>query len=80
MYSIYTMLDTAPISRTLGLTNVATTTDTVAVSWVAHEEGASVETQMQFASNMYFQTGPDHSLVFFLNVPVLYEYASPVAA
>jgi hypothetical protein len=80
MYSIYTMLDTAPVSRTLGLTNVATTTDTVAINWVAHEEGASTETQMQFASNMYFQTGPDHSLVFFLNVPVLYEYASPVAA
>lgn len=75
MYSIYTMLDTAPISRTQGLTNVATTTDTLGVSFVNFQ--SEVADSEHEKTDFYFQTGPDHSLVFFLNVPVLYEYATP---
>lgn len=78
MYSIYTMLDTNPGDRTLGLTNVATTTDSVQVSWVVFEDRPSGTEQTQFPVELMFQVGPDHSLVFFLNVPTLYVYDSPV--
>jgi hypothetical protein len=75
MYSIYTMLDTAPKTRTQGLTNVATTTDTIGVSFVNFQ--SETEDSEHEKTDFYFQTGPDHSLVFFLNVPTLFEYITP---
>jgi len=76
MYSIHTMLDTTPSYRTLGK-SLYSVTDTVKANWTTHEaQHASVDyEQIKF----YFQAGPDHSLVFFLNVPTLYEYVSPTA-
>jgi len=79
MYSIYTMLDTSPYARTLGNVNTATSKDTITFDWITHEE--SVHSEVDYDMNtFYFQVGPDYSPVFFLNVPLLFEYAPPVAA
>lgn len=75
MYSIYTMLDTDPDTRTLGNTVVATTTDTLQLRWSQLEDN-SVGTRNQIIKCL-FQTGPDHSLVQFLCVPTIYLYSSP---
>jgi hypothetical protein len=78
MYSIYTMLDTSPVYRTLGNTNTATSTDTITFDWVTHEESTHAEIDYDMNS-FYFQVGPDYSPVFFMNVPLLYEYVPPTA-
>jgi len=77
MYSIYTMLDTAPADRTLGDSTVATTTDTLRFSWVRH---GNVATGTSGVVDYLFQTGPDHSLVQFICVPTVYLYTTPAVA
>lgn len=77
MYSIFTMLDTSPDTRTLGNVNTSTSSDTITFDWLTHE---AVHEEIDFDMNsFYFQVGPDYSPVFFMNVPLLYEYVPPTA-
>jgi hypothetical protein len=78
MYSIFTMLDTAPSSRNLGNTHTITSKDTITFDWITHEESRHDEIDYD-TNTFYFQVGPDYAPVFFLNVPLLYEYTPPVA-
>jgi len=78
MYTNLTMLETNPSYRVLGLTNVSQQ-DAVQFTWTNHEykERAS----NQYMVHKYYNMGPDHSFVFFLNVPAMYYYNSyPVAS
>ena len=73
MYSQKTMLDTNPDSRTLGLTGYSVD-DTVQVS-ILNKESKEGTTDIYFVEH-WFNAGPDHSLVYFLNVPTFYHYNS----
>jgi len=74
MYSKYTMLETKPSARTLGLYPY-TTQDSFHTSWVSQEFDTT--TPGVGSISFYFQCGPDHSLVYFNNVPSLYIYNNP---
>jgi hypothetical protein len=74
MYSQFTMLDTAPSTRTVGSTNVGSTSDTVEATAIAHNDSAT-EGKSLF-SEFWFNCGPDHSFVYFLHVPTLYYYSA----
>lgn len=73
MYSQLTMLETNVGTRVLGLSNVSTD-DSISFTWTNHEwkdRGNDF-----YKVDKYYNAGPDHSLVFFLNVPTLYVYSA----
>jgi hypothetical protein len=80
MYNNVTMLNTAPIDRTLGEPADNTETDSiqfqVSIPSYNADAGASNTVQM----TRYYCIGTDYSTVFFLNCPTLYYYANPFPA
>lgn len=71
MYNQRTFLDTKPSLRTLGLSNYSST-DTLSLVYNSlewKERGTDF-----YPIERWFNCGPDHSLVYFLNVPTLYRY------
>jgi len=73
MYSQLTMLETGKSTRTYGKTDVSDR-DSVLVSWTNHEwKDRGNDT---YLVHKYYNVGPDHSFLFFLNVPTFYRYTS----
>jgi len=70
MYSNLTMLETQPAMRTLGLSDVST--DDSLVAYTTTQRNA---TALSSPLYRYYNVGPDHSFVWFLNVPILYVYS-----
>lgn len=77
MYSQLTMLDTNPDYRVLGKSGVSKE-DSMIYAWINHEwkdRGTD-----HYLVEKYYNVGPDHSLIFFLNVPTMFVYSTfPVA-
>jgi len=80
MYSQFTMLDTNANTRTQGALKVRTTTDSLQCSILSVLTDEIANDPEYFAVKSYFNVGPDYSLVYFLNVPVLYHYNALPAA
>jgi len=72
-YSIISFLDTAPSSRTEGLSNVSGD-DAIRSTYIQKESTHSDADQVYH--RFLYQVGPDYSPVFFLNVPTMYVYNS----
>lgn len=73
MYNQHTFLDTRPSDRNLGLSNYSVT-DTLDITFtsLAYKGGDND----YYGIERWFNCGPDHSLVYFMNVPTLYRYSS----
>jgi hypothetical protein len=75
MYSRFKFLGNNILTRTKGSTTDETNTDSFRTSALVEFIGGS-STDLQFTQDMYVSCGTDFSLVFFLNVPVVYDYDS----
>jgi len=75
MYSRFKFHTNSVTARTVGSATDGTNTDSImTMATVDFIGGAS--TDLQFTQDMYVSAGTDFSLIFFLNVPVLYAYGS----
>jgi len=80
MYSRYKFLGNNVMTRTKGTSVDETDTDSFRTSALTEFIGGS-STDLQFTQDMYVSCGTDFSLVFFLNVPIIYSYSAfPTAA
>jgi hypothetical protein len=75
MYSRFKFLSNSVTNRTNGTSIDESDTDSFRTSAVVeYINGAS--TDAQFTQDMYVSCGTDFSLIFFLNVPVMYNYTA----
>jgi hypothetical protein len=74
MYSRFKFLSNNVLTRTKGSSVDDTDTDSFRTSALVEFIGGS-SADLQFTQDMYVSCGTDFSLVFFLNVPVLYSYS-----
>lgn len=75
MYSRYKFLGNNVLTRTKGTVVDETDTDGFRTSALVEFIGGS-STDLQFSQDMYVSCGTDFSLVFFLNVPIIYVYTA----
>jgi hypothetical protein len=74
MYSNYKFQNTGYLYRTLGKADDATDYDAITIGAVIHPENDGDIGDTGF--DLYVSAGTDYNLIFFLNVPALYYYAS----
>jgi hypothetical protein len=75
MYSRFKFLSNSVTTRTEGTTTDGSDVDSFATT-ASYDFVSGVSTDQYFNQDMYVSCGTDFSLVFFLNVPVMYNYSA----